>query len=953
MAKRGFTGVMTRAYGARDRTARVTSVEWIAPHVRRIGFHSPEMLADVVVGPTAWLRFWFPDPDDPEFEHQRGYTIVEPDEGAGTFAVDFVMHEPVGPASAWAKRVEVGASVQVTTLGSYRFEVPAEAPAGFLVIGDAASVPAINGILGEVPHEIPLEVYLEKHAEDDLLIPLVDHPRATIRWVTREDAHSLANAIERRDWSNWYAWAAPESGSLKQLRPLLKDTFGFPKTEIHAQAYWIEGRAFGSNRNKGQEKEAQEAKKEAQESPAAAAEQADTAATTASTPTASASDAPPQTTPVASSESPPESPAGTRSWRSQAGGKLLAPLKRTFWAAGILQALITLVQLAPFVLLVELARRLLVGSEPGVLWTLGIWAVGLLLAGAVLAAVLMVWLHAVDAAFERDVRSRLLAKLGRLPLGWFDAKGPGGVKSVVQDDTVALHYLITHAVPDAVGAAVGPVAVLVYLFVVDWRIALLLLVPVLVYVFQTIVMLYLSGARPAEYVRWTERMNSEADAYLEGQSVVRVFGGAARSSFRARLGEFIGFIDDWQRPLSSRKTVSDLATRPATFLLLIAGLGTVLVTSGRMAPVDLLPFLLLGTTFGARLLAVGYGLGGLRDGLSAARRIQVVLDEKELRAPVAEAATGDVVARPGTSTPDDGPVARAEPAGSAATGEPSEPDEPAASAAPAGRVEIDAVDFEYRPGRPVLDDISHTLEPGTVTALVGPSGSGKSTLASLLARFYDVTGGSIRIGGDDIRDLTADELYARVGFVLQDTQLVRGTVAENIALARPDATADEIERAARAAQIHERIERLPRGYDTPIAQGAALSGGERQRLTIARAILADAPVLVLDEATAFADPESEYQVQRAIDRLTAGRTVLVIAHRLHTVRDVDRIVVLDGGRVAESGGHDDLLAADGRYAELWTAYGAAARGAAGHGDDPGPHAAASSSDPRPAKESVR
>ncbi|SJM53036.1 ABC transporter, transmembrane region [Actinomycetales bacterium JB111] len=913
--------------------------------MRRIGFHSPEMLADIVVGPTAWLRFWFPDPDDPEFEHQRGYTIVEPDEAAGTFTVDFVMHEPVGPASAWAKGVEVGASIQVTTLGSYRFEVPADAPAGFLVIGDAASLPAINGILGEVPHDIPLEVYLEKHAEDDLLIPLVDHPRATIRWVTREDAHSLAKAIERRDWSNWYAWAAPESGSLKQLRPLLKETFGFPKTEIHAQAYWIEGRAFGSNRNKGQEKEAQEAKKRAQ--PAAAADDAaqsatvvadqeasardqeslvaaqqpavaaeapasTTAATTAATAAASAdAGVPAQTTPAAPASADSEAPAGTTSWRSQAGGKLLAPLKRTFWAAGILQALITLVQLAPFVLLVELARRLLVGSDPGVLWTLGIWAVGLLLAGAVLAAVLMVWLHAVDAGFERDVRSRLLAKLGRLPLGWFDAKGPGGVKSVVQDDTVALHYLITHAVPDAVGAAVGPVAVLVYLFVVDWRIALLLLVPVLVYVFQTIVMLYLSGARPAEYVRWTERMNSEADAYLEGQSVVRVFGGAARSSFRARLGEFIGFIDDWQRPLSSRKTVSDLATRPTTFLLLIAGLGTLLVTSGRMAPVDLLPFLLLGTTFGARLLAVGYGLSGLRDGLSAARRIQVVLDETELRAP------------------DDGPVTRAEPA------------------VPTGRVEIDAVDFEYRPGLPVLSDISLTLEPGTVTALVGPSGSGKSTLASLIARFYDVTGGAIRIGGTDIRDLTADELYARVGFVLQDTQLVRGTVAENIALGRPDATADEIEKAARAAQIHERIVRLPRGYDTPIAQGAALSGGERQRLTIARAILADAPVLVLDEATAFADPESEYQVQRAIDRLTAGRTVLVIAHRLHTVRDVDRIVVLDGGRVAESGTHDDLLAADGRYAELWTDYGAAARGG-----DPGSHAE-SSSEPRSAKESVR
>lgn len=217
----------------------------------------------------------------------------------------------------------------------------------------------------------------------------------------------------------------------------------------------------------------------------------------------------------------------------------------------------------------------------------------------------------------------------------------------------------------------------------------------------------------------------------------------------------------------------------------------------------------------------------------------------------------------------------------------------------------------------MLRGISLRLEPGTVTALVGPSGSGKSTLAALLARFHDVDSGAIRIGGRDIRSFESDELYQQLGFVLQQTQLVHGTVAQNIALAVPDASHERIEAAARSANIHDRIERMPRGYDTVLGPDAALSGGERQRLAIARALLADAPVIILDEATAFADPESEYLVQQSLSRLAADRTVLVIAHRLHTVVDADTIVVLDGGRIVEEGRHGDLVERGGRYTALW------------------------------------
>jgi ATP-binding cassette subfamily B protein IrtA len=486
-------------------------------------------------------------------------------------------------------------------------------------------------------------------------------------------------------------------------------------------------------------------------------------------------------------------------------------------------------------------------------------------------------LHWIDAKFSRELRGLLLTKLARLPLGWFTARGSGSIKQLVSDDTLSLHYLVTHAIPDAVNAVIAPVAVLAYLFTVDWRLALVLLAPVLVYLVTMSALTIQSGPRIGQAQRWADRMSGEAGAYLEGQPVVRAFGGAASSSFRNRLDEYLAFLVAWQKPFTGKKTMMDLTTRPSTFLWLIAAAGTPLVVSGSLAPVDLLPFLFLGTTFGVRLLGIGYGLGGIRGGMLAARRIQSALDEAELGV-AADAASG---------------------------------------ADPAGTVTFDHVTFGYRPEVPVIRDVSLTLRPGTVTALVGPSGSGKSTLAALLARFYDVGDGAIRIGGDDIRSLRADELYARVGFVLQETQLVHGTVTDNIALADPDADTERVRSAAHDARIDERIQRLPHGYDTMLGVGAGLSGGERQRLTIARAILADTPVLILDEATAFADPESEYFVQQAITRLTKDRTVLVIAHRLHTITHADQIVVLDDGVVAESGTHQELLAAGGRYRRLW------------------------------------
>ncbi|MEV5545947.1 ABC transporter ATP-binding protein [Streptomyces sp. NPDC052309] len=580
----------------------------------------------------------------------------------------------------------------------------------------------------------------------------------------------------------------------------------------------------------------------------------------------------------ASAQSAPPPDAGSPAAEGVSG--LLRPYGRTFAAVVVLQVIGAVAGLAPLLAVVELGRALL---APGPVDRGHVWTV--VIAGAAGLAVRLLFTaassgigHVLDGRVQLSLRRQLAARLGRVPLGWFSRRRTGELAKVVGEDVGAVHPFIAHTPGELVSAFVVPLVSLIYLLTVDWRLTLITLIPVALAV--ALVPLLMTPARQREQSEFDGamgRISHSVVEFVQGISVVKAFGGSGRAHrrFLTAADDFVDTFSRWVRGVSGIAAGMQLALSPPFVLLAVLTGGAALITNGGMAPADLLPFLLLGLGLTAPVAALGHGFDDMQAARRAVGRIRDVLEVESLP----------------------------------------EPERPVA---PQGhRVELRGVRFGYEADHEVLRGIDLVLEPGTVTAVVGPSGSGKSTLVQLLPRFFDPTHGSVTLGGVDLRELDGRELYRTVSFVFQDVRLLRASVADNIALAVPHAGLDDVVRAARLAHVHDRILELPRGYESVIGEDAGLSGGEAQRIALARALLADTPVLVLDEATAFADPQTERAVRRTLASLEGDRTILLIAHRPETVAGADTVVMLENGSVVEHGSPAELSARNGRFAAFW------------------------------------
>ena len=485
-----------------------------------------------------------------------------------------------------------------------------------------------------------------------------------------------------------------------------------------------------------------------------------------------------------------------------------------------------------------------------------------------------------------ELKINFASHLAKVPLGFHIMIGSGKLRKITDENIEKIEQFIAHQLPDIVAAFVAPVVMIILLLVVDWRFGLAAILGIVIAFAMQMLFYGKDGAKEmmAKYQTSLENMNNASVEYIRGISVVKAYKQTVYSfqSLHKTIKEYtdmvIPYTLSWENPMSMYTT---LINNIYLFILpigILIGMNTSNYTEYAITFIFYLVFVPSIASILMKVLYVNSDVTRIFNGVEAMDKI---LAEPELKQPNNPKTTSNF------------------------------------------SVEFKDVEFSYKKeeNRKALDKVSFKANQGEVTAIVGPSGSGKSTIAHLTPRFFDVDCGKILIGGVDVKDFTSSYLMEKVSFVFQDVFLFKQSIYDNIAMGSPNATRAEIENAAKAAQCHEFIEKLPDGYQTIIgSKGVHLSGGEQQRLAIARAIVKNAPIVVLDEATAFADPENEHLIQKAFEILMKHKTVIIIAHRLSTVRNANKIIVMDNGKVVEEGNHDELVAKEGKYATMWKTY---------------------------------
>ena len=496
------------------------------------------------------------------------------------------------------------------------------------------------------------------------------------------------------------------------------------------------------------------------------------------------------------------------------------------------------------------------------------------------------WLYAKSTlcshkvAFEiiKNIRIAIMRKMSRVSMGTVQSKSSGEFKQLIMDDADRLEIPIAHAIPEMIASTLVPILVILYLILIDWRMALAALATGVIGNVIYYCMLIGRGEMMKEYMASNANMNATIVEYVNGMEVIKAFNQTASSMdrFQSSVLKVRDVTTKWYRHCWPFMSISQ-AVLPSSIAFVLP-VGMALFSGDAVSLSELILCILLSMAIVGSLQTFLDFWESTAVVAEVQPRIQALLDMEELP----------------------------------------EPTQPKHSAG--ANVELKDVHFGYGDSE-VIRGVSFAAKAGTVTALVGPSGSGKSTLAKLVARFWDVDAGAVLVGGTDIRELSLSDLTEKISFVSQDNFLFHMSLRDNIRIGKPDATDKEVEWAAAQAGCDEFIARFPEGYDTNAGDaGARLSGGERQRIAIARAILKNAPIVILDEATAFTDPENEDKLQRSIDELTKGKTLIVIAHRLSTIMYADQILVLEDGQITARGTHEQLLADSETYLDMWKAH---------------------------------